>query len=453
MPTEAEPWQPVDVSDVEEKLRKLSTTPVEAKAEAPPSPPPPTGGGGLWIRAGGAFTQEASGLYHFCFTHLYPFCGRLYVWCSIGFQKRLYMKSPRTLPQLMHLPDSTSKETLPVKTNPQPKGPPEVKAPPPAKAPPAGAQAQMEDLLKLRPFLRFGGDVDSDVAMAKSGFTPPPRSSSLPKSSLKPRSKSKASSRAASKEPERSHTPKRGAKSPPRQEEPAVQHKRKKTVGAISSCYFTGYTPSDIAPSVYHFDEMPRDLYARIWKRDFLAWMARDLKKSWPFDSRAFVNLHVGLYMYDPSAKYPVAHPRAFAACSLAGDASLYERFCCWTCRKQVEEGEVKSLWEDMHSFTQHWHVDHASTLNTDWTTLALYGGITIQDLAWEILGVDLEEMPLPRHAAALRVIPKVMPHKRGRSQSKDLRLPLVCAAANCATYVVLYLQSHTRRPATCFQH
>ena len=41
MPTEAEPWQPVDVSDVEEKLRKLSTTPVEAKAEAPPSPPPP----------------------------------------------------------------------------------------------------------------------------------------------------------------------------------------------------------------------------------------------------------------------------------------------------------------------------------------------------------------------------------------------------------------------------
>ena len=113
-----------------------------------------------------------------------------------------------------------------------------MKAPPSAKAPPAGAKAQMEDLLKLRPFLRFGADVDSDVA--KAGFTPPPRPSSLPKSSLKPRSKSKASSRAASKEPERSQTPKRGAKSPPRQEEPEVQHKRKKTVGAISSTYFTG---------------------------------------------------------------------------------------------------------------------------------------------------------------------------------------------------------------------
>ena len=143
---------------------------------------------------------------------------------------------------------SASKEALPEKSNPQPKGSPEVKAPPSAKAPPAGAKAQMEDLMKLRPFLRFGADVDSDVAAAKAGFTPPPRSSSLPKSSLKPRSKSKASSRAASKEPERSQTPKRGAKSPPRQEEPEVQHKRKKTVGAISSTYFTGFTPSDVKP-------------------------------------------------------------------------------------------------------------------------------------------------------------------------------------------------------------
>ena len=129
--------------------------------------------------------------------------------------------------------------------------------------------------------------------------------------------------------------------------------------------------------------------------------------------------LHVALYMYDPTAKCPVAHPRAFAACSLAGDASLYERFCCWTCRRPVDEGEVKSLWPDMFSFTQHWHVEHASTLNTDWTTLALYGGVTVQDLAWEILGVNLEETPLPRAAAALPVIPKVMPQKRAGHNPK----------------------------------
>ena len=141
--------------------------------------------------------------------------------------------------------------------------------------------------------------------------------------------------------------------------------------------------------------------------------------KSWRKDSRAYVNLHVALSMYDPTAKYPAAHPRAFAACSLAGDASLYERFSCWTCRRQVEEGEAKSLWPDMFSFTQHWHVEHASTLNTDWTTLALYGGVTVQDLAWELLGVDLEETPLPRSAAALPTIPKVMPQKRAGHNPK----------------------------------
>ena len=40
MPTEAEPWQPVDVSEVKEKMQKLSTTPVEPKVEAAPSSPP-----------------------------------------------------------------------------------------------------------------------------------------------------------------------------------------------------------------------------------------------------------------------------------------------------------------------------------------------------------------------------------------------------------------------------
>ena len=240
------------------------------------------------------------------------------------------------------------------------------------------------------------------------------RSASLPKSSLKPRSKSRAASRPPSKGPERTNTPKRGSMSPPRQPEPQEQPKRKKTVGAISSSYFTGYTPSDINPAPsYQFDEMPRDLYARFWKKDFLAWTLRDLKRSWGADSRAFVNLHVGLYMYDATAKYPVAHPRAFAACSLAGDSNLRERFCCWSCRKQVREGEVKTLWPDMFTFTQHWHVEHASDLNTEWTTLALYGGVTIPDMAWELLGIDLEESPLPRSPEALPTLPKIMPHKR----------------------------------------
>ena len=43
------------------------------------------------------------------------------------------------------------------------------------------------------------------------------------------------------------------------------------------------------------------------------------------------------------------------------------------------------------------------------------YGAnISIQDLAWEILGVDLEDTPLPRAPAALPTLPKVMPDRRG---------------------------------------
>ena len=295
-----------------------------------------------------------------------------------------------------------------------------------AKAPPAGAEAEVKELMKLRPFLRFGTDIDSDVA--KANFTPPVRSPSLPKSSLKPRSKSRPaskppsrpSSRAPSRCPSRPQTPKRTAKSPDRQDEADAQPKRKRTLGAVSSAYFTGFTPSDVQPSpVYRFDEMPRDLYAVGWKKAFLEWTVRDLYKSWDKGTRAFVNMHTALYMYEPTAKYPIAHPRAFAACSLAGDAQLYERFCCWTCRRQVDGGEIKSLWPDMFSFTQHWHVEHVSDLQTEWTTLALYGGATLQDLAWEILGVDLEETPLPRATAALPAIPKVMPNKKGGHNPK----------------------------------
>ena len=302
MPTEAEPWQPVDVSEVEEKMQKLSTTPVEPKVEAPSSPPAPQE-----MEADFSEPEEVS------------LKGPL-----VSTASALPDFTPPVQESTSAAP-SASSEALPAESNSKAKGPPEIKAPPAAKAPPAGAQAQMSEIMKLRPFLRFGADIDSDVA--KATFTPPARSPSLPKSSLKPRSKSRASSRAPSRapsrEPARPQTPKRSAKSPPRQEEADAQPKRKKTVGAVSSAYFTGFTPSDVNPSpVYQHDEMPRDLYARGWKREFLEWTSRDLRKSWSKNSRAFVNLHVALYMYDPTAKYPVAHPKGF--CSM---------FTCWRCQ------------------------------------------------------------------------------------------------------------------------
>ena len=272
MPTEAEPWQTVDVSEVEDKFSKMSTTPVEAKAEAPPSPPAPQEEVDF-----GSEPEEVA-----LKTPLVSTASALPTATSSGQDSTM---ADATLPA-----DSTVTPSVPsAEVNPKPKGAPEVKSPPAtkaaAKAPPPGAQARMEDLLKLKPFLRIAQDEDSDVAAATAkmaGFTPPPRSASLPKSALKPRSKSRAASRPPSKGPERQNTPKRGSMSPPRQPEPQEQPKRKKTVGAISSSYFTGYTPSDINPAPrYQFDEMPRDLYAKFWKKDFLAWTLRDLKRSW----------------------------------------------------------------------------------------------------------------------------------------------------------------------------
>ena len=74
------------------------------------------------------------------------------------------------------LPASTTADS----STPLPKGKPEAKAPSVAKAPPPGAEAEIQ---KLWPFLRFGADIDSDVA--KTNLTSADLTA-LPESSLKP---------------------------------------------------------------------------------------------------------------------------------------------------------------------------------------------------------------------------------------------------------------------------
>ena len=74
---------------------------------------------------------------------------------------------------------------------------------------------------------------------------------------------------------------------------------------------------------VYQLDPMPVDISMPSWKDEFLSWTLRDMRKSWRAGERAWVNLHIALYLYDPTYKYPIAHPRAFVACSVAGDAAF----------------------------------------------------------------------------------------------------------------------------------
>ena len=50
----------------------------------------------------------------------------------------------------------------------------------------------------------------------------------------------------------------------------------------------------------------------------------------------------------------------------------------------------MKSLWPSFTAFSWHWNLTHARQLHKDWLSLALRGGVTLQDLAWSLLGVDL---------------------------------------------------------------
>ena len=122
------------------------------------------------------------------------------------------------------------------------------------------------------------------------------------------------------------------------------------------------------------------------------------------------MNLHVGMCFYPTSPKYPIDHFRCLAACSISADPALPARFCCWTCRQPGEGGSVKSLWPSFTSCSWHWDLTHARQLLKDWISLVLHGGMTLQDLAWSLLGVDLDDAPLPYHKDALRYLPRTLP-------------------------------------------
>ena len=65
------------------------------------------------------------------------------------------------------------------------------------------------------------------------------------------------------------------------------------------------------------------DLGSPASRADFLRWTALSLQRDWKPFSRCWCNLHLCLYMFCPSWKYSVAHPRSLAACVLSSDESL----------------------------------------------------------------------------------------------------------------------------------
>ena len=150
----------------------------------------------------------------------------------------------------------------------------------------------------------------------------------------------------------------------------------------------------DGSPSLPALPPMPDDPSSPTLKSDLLKWISLSLRRDWKEGAKAWVNLHVGLYLYEPSYKYSICHPRCLAACTVSKDLTLDEPFCCWTCNKRPSgslPNEVyRTLWPTHTDFVWHWCLEHANPSQKAWTSLANSVGITASDLAFELLGVDL---------------------------------------------------------------
>ena len=362
-PEEQEPWREVDVTDVEQKLKGL-----KMEAEADFSEPEQV----QLVKpvvAGSALPSSPP------------------------------VDDSALLPSADGLPSSTDVAKPAV----------EEKKKVVVKSPPSSAQKALAD---LRPFLRFtdGKDSDAEAVKPKASLL---SSSSLPKASPRASSRAPSMSRSRSKSKHEKAEKEKRSKTPRSRSRPHSPGSRDRVVGCIlGQPELAGFTHElDPAPIYYtSHSALPTNVGHPKWKQEFLQWTIDDCRISWKKGELAWVNLHIGMYFYTPSVKYPLDHFRCMAACSVSGDPTLPARFCCWTCRQPGEGGSVKSLWPSFTAFSWHWNLTHARQLHKDWVSLALRGGVTLQDLAWSLLGIDLEDTPLPYHPDALRYLPRTLP-------------------------------------------
>ena len=153
------------------------------------------------------------------------------------------------------------------------------------------------------------------LPMGKIGSLPgiPEKKKAILKARSREPSKSRAQSRGRTKEPEGG-----SQRSRSRGEE------RKKPVGVLPSGYFTRVSAQREEAEDLNRQEdiMPSDFTNPALLGDFLDWTVRDLSRSWSDGERAWFNMYVGLYLYEPW-HWSTCHPRCFAACSVSRDQSI----------------------------------------------------------------------------------------------------------------------------------
>ena len=282
-PEEAEPWREVDLTDVEEKLKGL-----KMEQEADFSEPEQVQLVQPVLAAGSALPSTSS-------------------------------TSDHAADGAGTLPSSADGSALPSSTDGAKLGVEEKKKVI-VKSPPSSAQKALAD---LRPFLRFTDGKDSDAEAVKPKASLP---TSLPRAS----SRAPSMSRSRSKSKHEKVDKEKRSKTPRSRSRPLSPGSRDRVVGCIlGQPELAGFTHElDPAPIYYtSHSALPTNLGHPKWKQDFLQWTIDDCRLSWKKGELAWVNLHIGMYFYTPSVKYPLDHFRCMAACSVSGDPTLPARF------------------------------------------------------------------------------------------------------------------------------
>ena len=172
------------------------------------------------------------------------------------------------------------------------------------KSPPSSAQKALAD---LRPFLRFtdGKDSDAEAVKPKASLL---SSSSLPKASPRASSRAPSMSRSRSKSKHEKAEKEKRSKTPRSRSRPHSPGSRDRVVGCIlGQPELAGFTHElDPAPIYYtSHSALPTNVGHPKWKQEFLQWTIDDCRISWKKGELAWVNLHIGMYFYTPSVKYP----------------------------------------------------------------------------------------------------------------------------------------------------
>ena len=55
----------------------------------------------------------------------------------------------------------------------------------------------------------------------------------------------------------------------------------------------------------------------------------------------------------------------------------------------------MKSLWPTLNKFVWHWYESHHNEWTDAWDSVAIYLNFSCSDLAFALLGVDLQDCPL----------------------------------------------------------